>query len=185
MQSQVISETYNIVQADVLYVAQQVLADLHSISNAYRHILSLDRAMNYFNSISTFLYNNAISELGFTIHDPLANNLVYHEYQYAILYGDAVRSFNPKGAAVGRGGKPVSPVQLPSSATFNAWVIWSTIMLSLSEWEQQNIVSATEWDIPSRCPSFNRRFVGGAWEDLGFYGRGYLGAKGKEFRKTS
>lgn len=185
MQSQVISETYNITQADVLYVAQQVLADLRSLSQAYPRILSLDRAMDHFNSISNFLHNNAISELGFTIHDPLANNLVYHEYQYAILYGDAVRPFNPKGAAVGRGGKPVTPVRLPASAKFNAWVIWSPAMLSLSEWEQQNIVSATEWDIPSRGTAFNRRFVGGTWGDLGFYGRGYLGAKGKEFTKTS
>src|SRR5579859_5844944 len=132
MKSQVISETYNITQADVLYVAQQVLADLRSLSNAYPRILSLDKAMDFFNSITIFLVNNAISELGFTIHDPLASNLVYHEHQYTILYGNAVVPFNPKGVAVGRGGKPITPVRLPSSAKFNAWIIWSSTMLSLS-----------------------------------------------------
>jgi len=185
MQSQVLTQTYVIGQADVLYVAQQVLNDLRALSQAYPRVLTNEAVMDLFNSITTFLYNDAISELGFTIHDPLKGNRVYHEYRYEILYGDAVLPFNPGGQAVGRGGKPVTSVYLPASAKFDPWVVWSAEMLGRSEWEQENIVSGTHWDIPSRCKPFTRRFEGGSWVEFGFYGRGYLGVKGSEFRNPS
>ncbi|HEY1349475.1 MAG TPA: hypothetical protein VGF67_07625 [Ktedonobacteraceae bacterium] len=175
MRSQVFAESYTVSQADVLYVAQQMNADLMALSQVYPFVLPITRAMSLFISYSTFLNNAAVSYLGFTIHDPGAGNLVYHEYRYEILYGGDVRSSNPTGQPLGRGGRPVSQSWLPASVQFIPWLNWSNRMLQLSIPEQEQIVSGTEWVIPSQCVTFHRRFEGGSWSSLGFYGRGNLG----------
>lgn len=183
MRSQVYTESYTVSQADVLYVAQQINSDLMALSQAYPNLLPIADAMSLFNSYSTFLNNAAISNLGFTVHDPPTGNLVYHEYRYEVLYGGDVRSVNPQGQPMGRGGRPVNRVWLPASAKFTSWLTWSNRMLQLSVYEQEQIVSGTGWDIPSRCSVFNRRFEGGSWSSLGFYGRGNIGTNVNEYRR--
>lgn len=183
MRSQVFAESFTVSQADVLYVAQQINSDLMALSQAYPHLLPIAEAMSLFISYSTFLNNAAISYLGFTVHDPSTGNLVYHEYRYEVLYGGDVRSFNPSGQPTGRGGRPVNRVWLPASAQFTPWLNWSSRMLQLSIHEQEQIVSATGWDIPSRCSTFPRRFEGGNWSSLGFYGRGNIGTNVNEYRR--
>src|SRR5690242_6383236 len=149
MKSQVVVESYTIGQADVLYVAQQISSDLAALSQAYPTLVSPIEALNLFKSYSTFLHNMAIKHLGFTISDPNAQNLVYHEYRYEVLYGGEVRSLNPNGQAMGTGGKPVNLMWLPASARFTPWLNWSDRMLRLSIYEQQQIVNGTQWDVPS------------------------------------
>lgn len=179
MTSRSVTESLSITQGDVLYVGQQINLDLIALSNAYPTVLSKDRAMNLFNSYTTLLYNNAVSSIGFSIYDPRDGNLVYHENRYKVLYGDAVREINPSGRGVGRGGKPVQPVRLPSSATFTAWVMWSSRMLGLSVPEQERIVSGTGWDIPGKNPKFVGEYRGGKWTSTGFIGRGGIGVEGE------
>lgn len=183
MRSQVFVESYTISQADVLYVAQQINADLAALSQAYPHVLPTARAMNLFISYSTFLNNAAISDLGFTIHDPSRGNLVYHEYRYEILYGGDVRSLNPTGQPMGRGGRPVNYVWLPTSVQFTPWLTWSNRMIQLSIPEQVQIVSGTEWVIPLYSATFHRWFDGGSWSNLGFYGRGNIGVNGSIYSR--
>jgi hypothetical protein len=164
-----------VTQVDVLYVGQQINLDLQALSEAYPDKLSLQRATSLFNSYTTFLYNYAISTLGFSLYDPSNKNLVYHEYRYEISYGGQV-------SRRGTGGQPVRRVWLPSSVTFQAWVIWSNHMLNLPIQEQRRIVQGTGWNIPGQNGTFNGQYVSGTWSDLGGYSSGALTAKHREYR---
>lgn len=166
MPSQVYTDTIAVSQVDVLFVGQQINLDLIELSKAYPDKLSLESAMRFFNSYTTFLLNAAVTRLGFSIYDPLAYNLVYHEYRYDVSYGNV--------ASGGRGGRPVTRHWLPRSATFTPWVAWSNKMLNLPEDRQQKIVAGTKWNIPFRNGTFNGRYEGGNWTSGGSYGRGSL-----------
>ena len=183
MRSQVISSSYSVEQVDVLYVAQQINRDLQSLSKAYPRLISIDRVLNLFNSYVTLLHNKALAELGFSIHDPSASNLVYHEYRYKVLYGGEVIAVSPDGRRMGTGGRPVKAVWIPSTARFAHWVIWSQGMLNLSESAQQRILSGTDWSIPGRNLPFNATYKGGSWNSSGSYASGRIGVSGKEYRK--
>ncbi|MBD2183858.1 hypothetical protein H6S82_31075 [Planktothrix sp. FACHB-1355] len=178
MKSLVVSESISVTQNDVLYVAQQLTRDLKALSKAYPNLLSIDYASDLQDSFTTFLYNNAITELGFSIYDPANSNLVYHEYRYKVLYGGDVVSVNPSGGRGGRGGRSVEPVSVPSSALFIPWVKWSQTMMLLSEDEQRNIVIDTGWSIPGKGSSFQGKYEGGNWSNLGHYYSGSLGVSG-------
>lgn len=174
MPSQVYTGAVAVNQADVLYVGQQINRDLIELSKAYPDKLPLEKAVRYFNSYTTFLLNAAITELGFSIYDPLARNLVYHEYRYEVHYGSVTTG--------GQGGHRVARVWLPASATFTPWVAWSEEMLSLPEDHQEQIVAGTEWNIPSKNGTFNGRYDNGNWSSGGSYGRGSLEVAMKIFR---
>ena len=163
MRSQVISESFTVAHVDVLYVAQQVNLDLQALSKAYPRLLSLDRAINLFNSCTTFLVNYAVSKIGYCVHDPKQSNLVYHELRYEVLYGGDVSAISPGGRRIGKGGHPIESIRIPDSAVFTPLVWWSSHMLGLSEAEQEQIVSGTGWTIPRLSTGFNGTYQGGAW----------------------
>lgn len=183
MKSQVITDTFSVTQADVLYVAQQLNLDLQSLSKAYPSKLSLDYAMNLFNSCSILLYNFAVSHIGFSIHDPDQKNLVYHELRYEVVYGGDVVAIAPNGGRGGRGGRQINPVWVPNSAVFSPWVTWSQSMLSKSEYEQSQIVAGTLWGIPGKSGHFSLSYEGITWRNTGNYYSGNIGAKGSEGTK--
>lgn len=167
MSSIVIAGTVSITHNDVLFVAHQINRDLRELRKAYPDKLSEERASILFDSYTTFLADKAVDRLGFSIYDPANSNLVHHEYRYDVIYGGNVTG--------GKGGRPVTRVQVPGSAIFLAWVKWSEEMMRMSPAEQAAIVAGTEWDIPGKNPSFNGRYSGGNWSNGGDYGRGSLG----------
>ncbi|MCL1475027.1 hypothetical protein [Argonema antarcticum] len=181
MKSLVISTSLSITGADVLYVGQQINLDLQALSKAYPKIISLDYAVKLFNSYTTFLINNAVSDIGFSLYDPANENLVYHEYRYKVVLGVDVRSVT-KGNRLGTGGKPVETVWVPSSAAFTPWVIWSPTMLNLSKEQQRSIVSGTKWLIPGEGSTFKGKYEGGIWSSLGLYASGDLGVEGQVWK---
>lgn len=182
MRSVVISDSFTVQQADVLYVGQQINLDLQALSKAYPDIVSSDRVMNLFNSYITFLYNYAVSQLGFSINDPANSSLVYHEYRYKVLYGGDIATVNPDRGRHGRGGRPVQAVWVPKTAVLTPWVSWSSYMVGLSKAEQTRIVSGTGWSVPEEGPSFRGTYKGGDWSNLGLYASGSIGVSGKEYR---
>lgn len=176
-----VTETRAITQADVLYVAQQLSNDLMAFSQAYRKQLAAEEAFELFGSYSNFMINSVILRLGFSICDPQQDNFVYHELRYHILYGGELRSLNPQGVAMGKGGARIDPVSVPRSAIFVPWVTWSPRMLELPVHEQELIVQGTKWDIPSRGSTFQARYEGGTWTRTGLYSRGGIGADGETY----
>jgi hypothetical protein len=174
-----VEEVHVYTHMNVLYVGQQINRDLWVLSTAYPNKLPMQQAMDLFNSYTTFLANNAIGWLGFSIHDPVKQNLVYHEYRYEVHYDGEVH------AAGGTGGREVKKVALPGSAVFTPWVIWSDHMQHLSVREQELIVKGTGWNIPGRNGTFNGRYVDGEWVGLGNYQRGALRVGVTEYRYSS
>ena len=168
------SISFTVEKVDVLYVAQQINMDLTALSKTYPKILAMDRAMNLFNAGVTFLANYAVSEIGYSVHDPNQKNLVYHELKYQLSYGGNVT----RG---GKGGRPISAVWVPSSAKFTPWVIWSSTMLRLSEYKQRQIVSGTNWNIPGKNGVFRGRYDGGNWKNGGDYRSGGIRASAREY----
>jgi hypothetical protein len=129
-----------ITQVDVLYVAQQINKDLTALSKAYPKILAMDRAMDLFNASVTFLANYAVSEMGYSVHHPNDNKLVYLDLQYQVAR-DGIDKGN-------KGGYLIDKIQIPHFAKFTPWVVWSSTMFKLSEDEQKQIVSGTGWNMP-------------------------------------
>lgn len=181
--SRVMTSSYVVSHADVLYVGQQINSDLIELARAYSDIFSFEEALGLFNSYTTFLANSAVSNLGFTIYDPSSSNLVYHESQYEVVYGEEVYVLNPSGHSQGVGGRSVTRIWVPNTVRFKPWVVWSSTMLALTEAEQESIVSGTNWDIPSRNTTFQRRYVGGNWEKTGIYARGNVAVQGSTYGK--
>ncbi len=175
------SDSFVVEQIDVLYVAQQVNLDLQAMSRTYPRLLSIDYAMNLFNSIVSFMANNAVKMIGFSIYDPKQENKVYHELKYAILYGRDVQAIAPQGGRGGTGGRPLAAVSIPASAQFMPWVIWSDNMLSLPKDKQHLIVSGTGWNIPG-VSTFKGKYDGGHWHNTGNYYSGNIAAESKEYR---
>lgn len=181
MESFVTSTSLSITQNNVLYVGQQINLDLQALSKAYPRIIPLDYAVELFNSYTIFLYNTAVSDIGFSIYDPANENLVYHENRYKIVLGIDVRSVTMRENR-GIGGAPVERVWVPSSAAFTPWVIWSSTMLNSSKEEQRRIVSGTKWLIPGEGSTFKGKYEGGIWSSLGLYGSGDLGVEGQVWK---
>lgn len=183
MQTQSFSSTVVITQGNVLYVGQQISRDLRSFATAYPSVLSLDYAMSLYDSYTTFLLHDAITTLGYTIHDPRQNNLVYHELRYEVLKGGEIAAIASAGYEGGTGGNPIIPVWLPGTAQFTPWVIWSSQILRLSYIQQRQIVSGTGWSIPNESGTFHATYQGGDWANLGTYYSGSLGVSGKQYKK--
>lgn len=184
MSTQSFSSVVTINQVDVLYVGQQILRDLRAFSVAYPSVLSLDDVMDLNDSFTTFLYHDAVTKFGYTIHDPSQNNLVYHELRYEVLKGGEIASSVPsRGEKGGTGGNPIIPVWIPSTVQFTPWIIWSSRMLNLTHTQQRQIVSGTGWNIPSESGTFKATYQGGNWGNLGVYYSGDLGVSGKHYTK--
>ncbi|WKZ40025.1 MAG: hypothetical protein QY328_17340 [Anaerolineales bacterium] len=175
------SESFAVEQVDVLYVAQQINLDLQSMSRTYPRLLSIDHAMNLFNSFVSFMANNAVKVMGFSIYDPKQDNKVYHELKYAILYGGDVQTVAPQGGRGGTGGRSIESVWIPTTAEFISWVIWSDHMLTLPQEKQRLIVSGTGWNTPG-INSFKGKYDGGHWYNTGNYYSGNIAAESKEYK---
>ena len=134
------SKTFTLEHMDVLYIAQQINSDLTALNKAYPETLTMDRAMSLFNSLTIFLANYAVSEIGYSVHDLDDNNLVYLEFQYHVVYDGIGRG--------SKGGYPIEKTRIPHSAKFTVWVVWSSTMLELSESKQEQIVNGTGWSMP-------------------------------------
>jgi hypothetical protein len=162
-----------VTQADVLYVAQQIKRDLMALKSCYPGLLSADRILELHDALGTFLINDAVREVGYSVYDPLQSNLVYHELKYSISYSGS-------GGRVGLGGAQISRVDIPASSQFKPWVNWSARMLGLSPSEQRQVVAGTGWGIPG-SHYFHRQHRG-SWTDRATYASGPLSAQAQEHR---
>lgn len=186
MESYVISKSiaFTVEQVDVLYLAKQIYLDLRSLNKAYPKIIPSEYVYSLFDACSDFLANYAVKRIGFSIIDPKDNDLVYHELRYKVLYGGEVTVINPNKGRRGRGGIAIDAVWVPKTATFTAWVVWSSHMLNLSRIKQKNIVSGTDWSIPGEGSKFRGNYQGGNWSSIGSYASGNIGATGSLWKKN-
>ncbi len=169
--------TKAIAETDVLYVAQQLHRDLRQIRKSYSKLLSHEEVEDIYDSVVTFLIKEAITNIGFCIYDPKDDNLVYHEWIYIVLQGDAI----PEGlrdTQQGKGGEPFRSAQnLPSSAEFTAWVVWSEKFLDLPQDQQEEIVNETIWNMPGKSLFKRKHKHPTGWRNEGFYVSGQLGVQ--------
>lgn len=173
MTSQVLTVT--VTHNDVLYVVQQIKRDLLALSAVYPALLSKDKVYTCHDEACTFLMNNAVTCLWYTIEDPSNSHRVYHQLRYEI-------SYSGNGARVGLGGAALSAQQLPSTAVFSQAVNWSATMCALPVAKQEEIVEGTQWSIPGTTGTIDFTYVGGAWQDRGEYASGVLAARVHEYK---
>jgi hypothetical protein len=168
---------------DVLYVGQQITRDLTKIGDAYPNLINGDKILKLFQAITTFLIRNTVQKIGFSIHDPEQENLVYHEWIYVVLQGDAIPE-NMRGKQQGKGGEePVVPVsKLPQSARFQAWVIWSDEFLKLSDEQQKEVLDDTGWGAPGNNPFKRTHKDFTSLSVDGYYVSGQLGVELQTYR---
>lgn len=163
-----------ITQVDVLYVSQQIKRDLNALRDCYPGLLS-DRWINDLDiAVGTFLFNDAISSLGFSVIDPADDDLVYHELRYVIEYSG-------EGSRTGMGGRSLAPVQIPRRVALTPWVVWSQSMLSLPFDKQRLIVQGTGWGAPG-SDLFRGRYRNDDFLFHATYASGPLAAQAQEYR---
>lgn len=164
-----------VTQADVLYVSEQIKKDLLEFERLYPKLISTRDILQYDTAVSTFLLDNAVSAIGFSVENPNMSHLVYHELRYNIT----IRA--NAGPRTGLGGATLRGVSIPPSARITAWVVWSPEMLELSASEQEHIVAGTGWRRPG-LDNFYPRYSDGSFGDRTAYGAGPLLAYSKEYR---
>lgn len=169
-----IVETITVTHADVLYVSAQITRDLRKWHEIYPKLVSADRVLSLNDAVNTFLSNDAVSRIGFSVEDPGQQHLVLHELRYEI-------SYTGSGPRTGRGGAASSPVRVPATATMTPWVVWSRTMLSLSAAEQRRVLEGTGWSLPG-THTFNARYEGGRWTSGPIYSSGVLSAESQQYR---
>jgi hypothetical protein len=158
-----------------MYVSQQIVLDLRELSALYPSLVEANEILDINMAWTTFFINDAVSVVGFTVHDPTRNNLVYHEKRYDIAHDGS-------GTRTGTGGSVGRRVAVPSTAVFQSWVIWSQRMLGLSAGQQAQIVSNTGWPRPGAGSTFNATYQGGAWTEGPDYASGPLVARQRTYR---
>lgn len=169
-----IVETITVTHADVLHVAGQITRDLRVWNQIYPKLVSADRVLNLNDAMNTFLSNDAVSRIGFSIEDPGQQHLILHELRYEI-------SYTGSGPRTGRGGAASAAVRVPATAKMTAWVAWSQTMLKLSTEQQRHVLEGTGWSLPG-TRSFNGRYVGGDWTSGPVYSSGVLSAEAQQYR---
>jgi hypothetical protein len=169
-----IVETITVTHADVLYVAGQITRDLRVWNQIYPKLVSADRVLSLNDAVNTFLSNDAVTQIGFSVVDPGQQHLVLHELRYEI-------SYTGSGARTGRGGAASAAVQVPATARMTPWVAWSQTMLRLSVEQQRRVLEGTDWSLPG-THSFNGRYVGGHWTSGATYSSGVLSAESQQYR---
>jgi hypothetical protein len=167
-------ETITVTHADVLYVGQQITRDLQVWNEIYPALVSAGRVLSLNDAVNTFLSNDAVARIGFSIEDPHQQHLILHELRYEISYTGA-------GPRTGRGGAASSAVRVPATARMTAWVAWSRTMLSLSPEEQRRVLEGTGWSLPG-TRTFNGRYVDGHWTSGRIYSSGLLSAESQQYR---
>jgi hypothetical protein len=175
MTSQVMTVTVS--HADVLYVVQQMKKDLLVLSGMYPDLLSKDKAYTCHDDACTFIMNNAVTSLWYTIADPANSHLVYHQLQYEI-------SHSGSGSRVGLGGADVGIQTLPSTARFIEAVTWSATMLALPHDKQEEITRGTQWSRsgrPGTSPGISFTYGTGTWQKRK-YASGALEAHVNEYK---
>lgn len=167
-------ESITLTHADVLYVAGQITRDLRTWHEIYPKLISADRVLGLNDAVTTFLANDAITKLGFSVVDPSQQHLVLHELRYEI-------SHTGSGPRVGRGGAASSAVSVPATATMTPWVVWSQRMRNLPVAQQCQVLEGTGWSLPG-THTFNGRYVNGQWISGPTYSSGQLSAESQQFR---
>ena len=130
-----------VTHVDVLHVAQQIKRDLQEFRKIYPQLVDADRVLDLHDAAVTFLSNDAVTRLGFSIADSAQRDLILHELRYDINYTGS-------GPRIGLGGAALRSVRTPKTARMTAWVVWSSTMLALSYAEQRNILQGTGWGMP-------------------------------------
>ena len=166
--------TVTVSHADVLYVVQQIKKDLLVLSGMYPDVLSKDTAYTCHDEACTFVMNNAVTSLCYTIADPAKSHLVYHQLRYEI-------SYSGNGSRVGLGGADVGVQTLPSTAKFIETVTWSTTMRALPLAKQEEIVQGTRWSLPGKSSGLSFTYGTGTWQER-LYASGALEAHVHEYK---
>jgi hypothetical protein len=167
-----VSRTITVSQADVLYVTQEIIEDLRALRRACPSAVSDAQILDLSRAVGTFLINDAIETLGFSLATARDGGTVLHELRYAIRYGAPV-------SRSGRGGAAVKPVE--QSCVLVPWVTWSHRMLSLSHAEQTQIVEQMGWSLPG-TNALNLRYPPGSTRPRGEVCSGPLHVACEEFR---
>ena len=162
-----------VTHVDVLHIAQQIKRDLQEFRRIYPKLIDADRVLDLHDAMVTFLSNDAVTRIGFSIVDSAQQNLVLHELRYEISYSGI-------GPRVGVGGARIDAIHVPGTANMMPWVAWSPTMMALSSIEQSRIVQGTGWPVPGNG-TFNGRYEG-TWSSRGLYSSGALAAESQEFR---
>ncbi|RCG28242.1 hypothetical protein DQ384_24225 [Sphaerisporangium album] len=165
-----------VTHVDVLYVVQQIKRDLQEFRAAYPALLSADRILDLHDAMVTFIMNDAITRVSFTIEDPAQEHLVLHELRYDI-------SYTGTGPRVGLGGAKVRPVRVPPTARMTPFVVWSPTMRALPPDRQRRILQGTGWPPPGTS-AFRARYSDGSWVGRSVYSSGVLAAESQEFRRS-
>lgn len=171
--SSVISYTYTVSHADVLYVSQQMGRDLKAMKDSYPEYLNSDDVFSHQDSLTTLIVNDAIERVGFSIVALESPHAVFHELRYEVGYG----AFSQRQ---GVGGGDVNRRWIPRPSRFQAWVVWSKAMLELPRQKQAQIVQATLWSPPGGA-SFRGTYSGGTVSDRARYQSGILFAQCREY----
>ena len=169
------TRSVTVTHVDVLHVAQQIKRDLQQLRKGYPRLVDADLILDLHDAVVTFLSNDAVSQLGFSVVDPVQQNLILHELRYNI-------SYTGTGPRVGLGGAEIIPVQIPRTAQMTAWVAWSPTMLALTTSEQRTILNGTGWALPG-AGKLSGRYSPGSWAGRGIYSSGVLAAESQEFRR--
>jgi hypothetical protein len=167
--------TLTFTKSDVLYVNNQITKDLRSLSASYPSLISSDRILDLSIAMATFISNDAVGRLGFSIYDPADQNLVYHELRYRIFYGAAV-------ARSGDGGRDFTRVSIPSTAKFKPWVGFTQKFCQAPLSKQRDVVAGTGWGLPGSS-TFKGRYTGGVLSPRSEYRSGILGASMEEYSR--
>lgn len=153
MTSTVSSYTFTVSHADVLYVTQQMARDLRALREAYPEYINADDVLAHQDSLTTFVVNDAVERVGFSILAQESPFTVYHELRYQVGYGE----FSER---TGQGGKDVVRRWIPAPSKFRAWVVWSDSMIARPLTDQLQIVESTLWGPPGG-PTFKGTYAGG------------------------
>lgn len=169
-----IVETITVTHAEVLYVAGQITRDLRVWNQIYPKLVSADRMLSLNDAVNTFLSNDAVARIGFSVEDPGQQHLILHELRYEI-------SYTGSGPRTGRGGAASTAVRVPATAKMTPWVVWSQTMLRLPVEQQRRVLEGTGWSVPG-THTFNGRYVGGHWSGGPIYSAGVLSAESQQYR---
>lgn len=164
-----------VTHVDVLHVAQQIKRDLQEFRRLYPQQVDADRVLDLHDAMVTFLSNDAVTRIGFSLVDVTKRDLVLHELRYEI-------SYTGSGPRVGLGGASMTRVNVPRTAKLTSWVQWSATMMGLSLTEQRRIIEGTNWSLPG-TGKFCGRYDEGTWAGRGVYSSGVLAAESQEFRR--
>jgi hypothetical protein len=169
---------------DVIYVSRQIRHDLREIKKAYSHLIDDSYHERIYDAIEKFLYKQAVDKIGFSIYNPDKKNLVYHEWTYIVLLGDAIPASMQGTEGEGTGGQAVVKVSnLPANAKFTCWVVWSDSFLKLSDDEKELIIRGSGWELPGKKTFKGTYEDSGGFTNNGYYVKGQLGVEVRTYRK--